>query len=338
MINKKIKYNKIKSLLRPNNNIWHIENLDSPTHYNIAQKLIEHNYFPTKNQKKAKFTDANMQLNEIEAQLFEYKHQLKELSDFMHFDFMPETYNLNIRNYDEVLSNIKNKKNKKWILKPSMTNNGDDIHLFNSLDLAKKHLKNSNLQGPQVLQDYIQNPSLINNRKYTFRFFVILNNYHKISENKYKHRYKHGYYNLCVNKYDPKAEFNDNNIRSHLTNEHLQILNQNITKNITQIATTQFPDQKLLNNIIINQVDKIIDKTIEGMLNVNPNFLKNNNINKFDIFGYDFLLDKDNKLWLLEINHRPCFPIDKNHELWNSLYNNFWEDIYKKYVFSIINK
>ena len=56
-----------------------------------------------------------------------------------------------------------------------MTNNGDDIHLFNSLDLAKKHLENSNLQGPQVLQNYIQNPSLINNKKYTFRFFVILN-------------------------------------------------------------------------------------------------------------------------------------------------------------------
>ena len=45
------------------------------------------------------------------------------------------------------------------------------------------------------------------------------------------------------------------------------------------------------------------------MNTVNPDFLtKKDGVNRFDIFGYDFILDNDNKLWLLEINHKPCFP------------------------------
>ena len=66
---------------------------------------------------------------------------------------------------------------------------------------------------------------------------------------------------------------------------------------------------------------------------VNPDFLtKKDGINRFDIFGYDFILDDNNKLWLLEINHRPCFPKDEPHPLKEPLFNQFWEDIFNKYV------
>ena len=326
----KIKYNKLKAFFYPKNQTWQIENLNSPMHFNIAQKLINNNYFPTSNSKKIKFSDKNMQLNEIEAQLFEHKHQLNQLSDFMKFDFMPKTYELNIRNYKDMIKKFKIKNNQKYILKPSMSNNAEDIFLFNSLQETKDHLKKSKLQGPLVLQEYINNPHLINNRKYTLRFFVILSNF------KPAYKYKIGYYNLCINKYNPNEKFNENNISSHLTNEHLKTdnnINNNIKnniKNINQICTTKYPDQKLLDKIIIKQANIIIDQTLKGMKTINPSFLikKDQEPEKFDIFGYDFLLDSENKLWLLEINHRPCFPTDQNHELSSS---------YKKYVMPMIN-
>jgi len=330
MEDKKLKYNKLKAFFYPKNQIWQIKNLDSPMHYNIANILINNHYFPTNSPNKIKFSDKNMQLNEIEAQLFEHKHQLNQLANFMSFDFMPKTYELNIRNYEDIIKKFKIKNNQKYILKPSMSNNAEDIFLFNSLQETKDHLKKSKLQGPLVLQEYINNPHLINDRKYTLRFFVILSNF------KPAYKYKIGYYNLCINKYNKNAKFNESNISSHLTNEHLKI-NNNI-KNINQICTTKYPDQKLLDKIIIKQADLIIDKTLKGMETINPGFLikKDQEPEKFDIFGYDFLLDSENKLWLLEINHRPCFPIDNNHELSTPLFNQFWDDIYKKYVIPII--
>ena len=333
---KKINYNKLKAFFYPKKQIWKIKNLDSPMHYNIANILIKNNYFPTNNHNKIKFSDSNMQLNEIEAQLFEHKHQLNQLANFMKFDFMPKTYEINIRNYEDIIKKFKIKNNQKYILKPSMSNNAEDIFLFNSLQETKYHLKKSNLQGPLVLQEYINNPHLINDRKYTLRFFVILSNF------KPAYKYKIGYYNLCINKYNKKEKFNENNISSHLTNEHLNNINKNNLhiKNVDQISTNRYPDQNLLQNIIIKQANKIIDKTLKGMKTINPSFLikKEKEIKKFDIFGYDFLLDSEQKLWLLEINHRPCFPIDNTHELSSCLFNYFWDDIYEKYITQIIKK
>ena len=106
---------------------------------------------------------------------------------------------------------------------------------------------------------------------------------------------------------------------------------------VEQICTDIYPDKKKL-DMILKQVDKIINLTSKGMDTVNPEFLENKDgVNKFDIFGYDFILDNDNKLWLLEINHKPCFPKGEAHPLKKPLFNKFWEDIFHEYIIPIIN-
>lgn len=377
---------KIKSIiskaLKPKKRVWHIENTQSPMSYQIINQLKKNGFYKTKGPKDAIITDQNTQLDEVQAQLFEYKHQLCQLADFMKFDFMPKTYCIDHNNYQKTLAQIKsNYKNKKalnqksWILKPSMTNNGEQIHLFKSLEEVEKHFFTDSLQGPQVLQEYIQNPHLIDNKKYTLRFFVILSNTEN-KENKKSWRYPKGYYNLSNIDYETNTKYiSDKNLAMHLTNEHLgenadENINcefekmvsknsENIKKNgeqdlgksekpnnknnnkthsnVEQICTDLYPDKKIL-DLVFKEVDKITAQTLKGMNAVNPDFLENKDgINRFDIFGYDFILDNNNKLWLLEINHKPCFPKGEFHPLKKPLFNKFWEDIFNKYIMSIIN-
>ena len=91
--------------------VWHIKDSDSPMSYQIIQQLKKHNFYKTKKISDAIFTDQNISLNEVEAQLFEFKHELCQLVDFMHFDFMPK--NCPTCGY-EFGYNFDVKKPKRW--------------------------------------------------------------------------------------------------------------------------------------------------------------------------------------------------------------------------------
>ena len=41
----------------------------------------------------------------------------------------------------------------------------------------------------------------------------------------------------------------------------------------------------------------------------------------------DLMLDHDEKLWLLEANHGPCFPVSSDHPLQLPLYQGLWESM-----------
>lgn len=51
--------------------------------------------------------------------------------------------------------------------------------------------------------------------------------------------------------------------------------------------------------------DLIIDSINSVKTSLNPNKRKN----VFELFGYDFLIDEDFRLWLIEINTNPYFGV-----------------------------
>ena len=51
--------------------------------------------------------------------------------------------------------------------------------------------------------------------------------------------------------------------------------------------------------------DLIIDSINSVKTQLNPNKRKN----VFELFGYDFLIDEDFRLWLIEINTNPYFGV-----------------------------
>ncbi len=51
--------------------------------------------------------------------------------------------------------------------------------------------------------------------------------------------------------------------------------------------------------------DLIIDSILSVKTQLNPNKRKN----VFEIFGYDFLIDEDFRIWLIEVNTNPYLGI-----------------------------
>ena len=45
------------------------------------------------------------------------------------------------------------------------------------------------------------------------------------------------------------------------------------------------------------------------MLSVRKKLNKNQRKNCFEIFGYDFMIDEDLKVWLIEVNTNPCLEL-----------------------------
>ena len=54
-----------------------------------------------------------------------------------------------------------------------------------------------------------------------------------------------------------------------------------------------------------NIIPRIKDLVIDTYLANKKMFLPNRNINSFELFGYDFLIDEDFRTWLLEVNTNP---------------------------------
>jgi tubulin--tyrosine ligase len=54
-------------------------------------------------------------------------------------------------------------------------------------------------------------------------------------------------------------------------------------------------------------------------------------------FGFDLMLDRSHRLWLLEINHGPCFPIEDHHPLQRVLYDEFWRAMLNRFVLPIMH-
>ena len=55
-------------------------------------------------------------------------------------------------------------------------------------------------------------------------------------------------------------------------------------------------------DLVPRMKDIVIDTFLASKSSLNPNHRKNH----FELFGYDFMIDEDFRVWLIEINTNPC--------------------------------
>ena len=53
-------------------------------------------------------------------------------------------------------------------------------------------------------------------------------------------------------------------------------------------------------------VPKIKDRMKMTMKSVRRKINRNGRVHCFELFGYDFMIDEDLKVWLIEVNTNPC--------------------------------
>ncbi|EGR29319.1 tubulin-tyrosine ligase family protein, putative [Ichthyophthirius multifiliis] len=215
------------------------------------------------------------------------------------------------------------KGNNVWIIKPADNNRGRGIQIFNNLqqlnkilqEYQEKHIqmiqsqiqkeniynlfkKKNNQISKFVIQKYIEEPFLINERKFDIRIWNSLKN------------------NII-----------------HLTNNAIQ---QNSKKygqqeQGNQLSFEQFQNYLKQKNININFQMKIIQR-IKEIISLSFNSVKNKiNILErkycFEIFGYDFIIDNYFNTWLIEVNTNPC--LEQSSEIVSNLLKRMLDDAFK---------
>ena len=213
--------------------------------------------------------------------------------------------NENVKNIENE-KEIKDKKTKKGNNNKDI-NNGSNNKDNNEKGKNKEIKEKGDYQSDIIImQKYIEKPFLYNGRKCDIRIWVLIT--HKMDV----YIFKEGHLKASSVNYS----VNNNNSFIHLTNYSLQKYNKNFSKYETgnEISFNIF--QEYLNNLgeksfnfrelIIPKFKKIIELTTKSSKNL---INKKNKNYCFELFGYDFMMDEDKNVYLIEINTNPGLEI-----------------------------
>lgn len=297
--------------------------------YHISRLLAQRGWVEAANAASSGLGDRHLSINDEISKNFEYKHLLAKLLEKCEPPLMPLTYAINDENCQQVFAQmiyehyLINRQYQttiphlKWILKPSMLNNGDEIHLFNNVEEIKKHYASAKrVGGEHVLQRYISNPALIDGRKYTYRLHMVLTNYAGVF------LYDQGYINISALPFSAQDDFQ--NRKMHITNYVLD----GVLSHIEQRSTNTLANFAS----VYEQMRQIVTAVISALIKQNPGYLQPTAERHFEIFGLDFMADETGKLWLLEINQGPDAPTFEENHLHATLWQRFWQDMIDEFA------
>ena len=212
-------------------------------------------------------------------------------------------------NYNDIISYIKK------IVEGKVTES--ELYSFNEKNINENTSENDNeLKDDQdyiyqsnkiIIQKYIEKPFLYQGRKCDIRIWVLITHTMKV------YIFKEGHFKASSVYYN-KDDF-DSFI--HITNYSLQKYNKSFSKyeKGNEISFQTF--QNFINqNNGFNFREEIFPKFIEIVklttLSV-KNKINMNNVNYcFEIFGYDFMMDENKNIYLIEINTNPGLEISSD--------------------------
>ncbi len=202
---------------------------------------------------------------------------------------------------------MKHCANNIWLVKPAAANQGRGIEIFNELSDIIKFISTRQKYTCWVVQKYVERPLLFKERKFDIRVWVLVNQRQEI------YLYHQGYLRTSSDDY----ELNNDNNYVHLTNNCLQQHGTNYGKHedgntvsydvLQDYLNEMFPELQL--SVRDHFVPRIKDLIIDSILSVKTQLNPNKRKNVFEIFGYDFLIDEDFRIWLIEVNTNPYLGI-----------------------------
>ena len=158
-----------------------------------------------------------------------------------------------------------------------------------------------------LIQKYIESPLLYRGRKCDMRIWVLLTHEMKV------YFFKEGHLKTCSVEYDVNSE----DAFTHITNYSFQKYNSNFQKFEKGNEVPFYEFQKFIDEAYPEKhykVKKNLTKQIKDIIQVTM-LCSRDKINKykrnfqFEIFGYDFMMDSDFNLFLIEINFNPGLEI-----------------------------
>lgn len=202
---------------------------------------------------------------------------------------------------------VKHCEKNMWLIKPAALNQGKGIDVCWNMKEIKNILKDKPMHSVWLIQKYIERPLLFKGRKFDIRVWALGTAKHELFY------YKHGYLRTSSSEYDTQAT--DNYI--HLTNNCLQKYGENYGvhekgntlsfESFQEYLEMEFPEYKI--NFWTHILPRIKDLMIDSFLSAKKTMHRGKRNKVFEFFGFDFLIDEDFRVWLIEVNTNPYLGI-----------------------------
>ncbi|KAL4235786.1 Tubulin polyglutamylase ttll7 [Mactra antiquata] len=236
------------------------------------------------------------------------------------FNFVPRTwilpsdYNI-IQNYMKDLK--AHKKSKTFIVKPSNGAQGHGISLYKNLERipAQEHF---------IVQEYVDKPLLMDGYKFDLRIYVLITSCDPLRV----FLFNDGLVRMSTEKYLPPAENNLSHLFMHLTNYSVNKHNEFYEKGASVDAGSKRSIKSFNEYLRRNDYDvallwrNISDMIVKTLIVAEPHILHAYRMCRpgaplasdsvcFEVLGFDVLIDRKLRPWLLEINRSPSFGTDE---------------------------
>eukprot|EP00927_Polykrikos_kofoidii_P059694 TRINITY_DN54835_c0_g1_i1.p1 TRINITY_DN54835_c0_g1~~TRINITY_DN54835_c0_g1_i1.p1 ORF type:complete len:534 (+),score=99.13 TRINITY_DN54835_c0_g1_i1:56-1603(+) len=220
---------------------------------------------------------------------------------------------------------------KKWLYKPTGESMGRGIILVNKIsdvdsrerpfrtrcrdvevfDPRESPLEQRDFASSGVIQEYLVNPLLLDNRKFAVRVFMLVARVKPFLA----FHYNSGYVKRCGNHYD-ENRFEQADLFRHITNQEIQKRQEGYENTeAAELMSIADLDAYLQENLGIvefqmgfwDQVRAICMEICHGIKE--PVELEGKQ-GMFEIFGLDFIVDAEQHVYLLEANRDPSWVMD----------------------------
>lgn len=202
-----------------------------------------------------------------------------------------------------------------YIMKPIASSRGRGIKVYsNQMHIPKK--------SSHLVSKYIANPHIFNEYKYDLRIYVLITSFDPLKV--YMHKY--GIVRFATIKYATDPHYCSKRYM-HLTNFALNkknskfVYNEEADDDGVGNKWSMSAYKKKLKELGIDTkalFAKVKDVIIKAIIAIEPQSytsLKRGRNNCFELYGFDILIDKDLKPWLMEVNVSPSLnssaPLDK---------------------------
>eukprot|EP01119_Soliformovum_irregulare_P020548 TRINITY_DN6678_c0_g1_i1.p1 TRINITY_DN6678_c0_g1~~TRINITY_DN6678_c0_g1_i1.p1 ORF type:complete len:595 (-),score=155.40 TRINITY_DN6678_c0_g1_i1:250-2034(-) len=244
----------------------------------------------------------------------------KEMPEFTayHQEFL-EKLKLARESGEQTDRTTKNLDDPIYIFKPAYLSRGRGVHLITNPDDAQT-LVEKDESGIYVASDYVQDPYLIEGKKFDLRLYVVVTNLFPLSI----YMYTEGLARFTTDDYDISTEGISNRY-THLTNYSINKTNENFVKNtdaedddsgskwsLTALLSYLKEERKVDTDQLMDNIKDLVVKTILSAEARIYRALGEVPFPEtcFELFGFDVLLDSKLKPWLVEVNLSPSLAIE----------------------------
>jgi tubulin monoglycylase TTLL3/8 len=205
----------------------------------------------------------------------------------------------------------KQKNHNLWIIKPGEnTNCGHGIHVSSTLSEIESLITSSAANRSHIVQKYLEKPLLVHKRKFDIRCYGLCTSFNGHIQGYF---YQDGYLRTSSKEFSLR---NVGNRFIHLTNDAVQKKSEDYGKfesgnkmsyaEFQRYLETHFPGKVSFWEDIWPQIRKLVTNSYRATSNLlDPKHRQH----CFEVLGYDFMIDEDFHVWLIEVNTNPCLEL-----------------------------